>query len=69
MALGPVAENALIHPKEKKNQREEEGVWESTESEVRKSEERSKDIREQGKSSRKQRRLWKLVFKEGHNHL
>lgn len=46
MALGPVAENALIHPKEKKNQREEEGVWESTESEVRKSEERSKDIRE-----------------------
>lgn len=53
----------------KGNQREEEGVWESTESEVRKSEERSKDICEQGKASRKQRRLWKLVSEEGHNHL
>lgn len=53
----------------KKNQREEKGVWESTESEVQKSEERSKDIREQSKSSRKQRRLWKLVFEVGHNHL
>lgn len=53
----------------KRNQREEEGVWESTESEVRTSEERSKDICEQGKSSRKQRRLWKLVSEEGHNHL
>lgn len=67
MALRPVAENALIHPKEK-NQREKKGVWESTESEARKSEERSKDIREQSKSSRKQR-LWKLVFEVGNNHL
>lgn len=35
MALRPIAENALVHPKEK-YQREKKGVWESTESEVRK---------------------------------
>lgn len=68
MALGPVAENTLIHPKEKKIKEKRKGCGKA-ESEVWKSEERSKDIREQSKSSRKQRRLWNLVFEVGHNHL